>query len=69
MTEPFVLSIYNKSTGNPRGQVGENYFCKDDVPVSFENDKKDFNVDSMFEDLRIEPFVNKTGSSDFGNSE
>lgn len=69
MTQPFVLSTYNESTGNPHGQVGENYFCKDDVPVSFENGEKDFKVDSVFEDLRIEPFVNKKGSSDFGNSE
>ena len=66
VTQKYVLSTYN-GTSVPSGQVGGGYLCHDETDMSLKNDEKNFTVESSFEDMRVEPFVNKTEGNDFGN--
>lgn len=60
MNGTYVVSTYNGTTDvGFSGQLGGNYYCKKDTDLPFKNTEKDFKVESSFQDMRIEPFVDK----------
>ena len=60
MKGKYVVSTHNGTTdGGFSGQLGGNYYCREDTPLPFKNAEKDFKVESSFQDMRIEPFVDK----------
>jgi len=68
VTNNSVASIYNGTTVNTfKGQVGGNYYCREDTDLPLENKEEHFKVDSSFQDMRVEPFVDKKEGYDFSN--
>ena len=59
--------MYNGKAG-PSGHVGGNYLCTDNTPLPLQSDVKGFKLTSEFQNMRLEPFVEKKNGSDFNEN-
>lgn len=67
-TENSTTGSYNQS-GTPSGKLGGYYSCESKIDLKFMTNTKDYSVKAGFQDMKVEPFVAKNSTGDFGGGE